>query len=207
MGGKARPGIDRLLEKIVVDAAGCWLFQGQQSKDGYAKIQIGGYGFDGPRSRNAMAHRVTYEHYKGPIPDGLQIDHLCRVRHCVNPDHLEAVTQYVNTMRGFGVGAVFSRRSHCKNGHEFSEDNTRMRGTARICVHCSRAKGMEGYEYKERQPITHCQRGHEFTPDNTYLRRTDNCRLCRECMKMRSRKYYESLPHEYVKGPYKRRSA
>ncbi|MFJ4777405.1 HNH endonuclease signature motif containing protein [Streptomyces sp. NPDC088762] len=69
-------------------------------------------------------HRIMYEQAKGPIPEGLQIDHLCRNRACANPEHLEAVTQKENILRGTGPSAQQARQTHCLNGHPFDEVNT-----------------------------------------------------------------------------------
>lgn len=80
-----------ILERYTVDLAGCWLYQGYVNHDGYGM------------TTTAPAHRVFYESHVGPIPDGFQVDHLCGVKSCVNPAHLEAVTQYENLRRaGFG---------------------------------------------------------------------------------------------------------
>lgn len=117
-----------------VEATGfCWLWTGYVRRTGYGAV-----GFEG---RKWLVHRLAYEILVGPIPDGLVIDHLCRVKHCVNPDHLEPVTAEENTRRGFGVGAKFSRRTHCLNGHEWTEENTGMRGGKwRYCKSCERTK-------------------------------------------------------------------
>ena len=86
---------------------GCWLWTGARTANGYGTMSAGGrYG------ATLLAHRLAYEWYRGAIPDGLQIDHLCRVRHCVNPWHLEAVTQEVNLKRGMAPGMVIWRRRH-----------------------------------------------------------------------------------------------
>ena len=85
-----------------------------------------------------MAHRVAYELTNGPIPDGLELDHLCRVRHCVNPSHIEAVTHRENTLRGTGPIPHRARQSHCKHGHEFTPENTyRLPNGCRHCRTCS----------------------------------------------------------------------
>lgn len=73
------------------DETGCWLWTGSKNNKGYAQL--------GDNGRTRSAHRVSYELFKGEIPAGLQLDHLCMVRHCVNPEHLEAVTQSVNMRR------------------------------------------------------------------------------------------------------------
>ena len=95
--------------------SGCWLWDGP----GYL-----GYGFLPPS--HGWAHRVSYELHKGGIPSDLQIDHLCRVRSCVNPDHLEAVPQKTNLLRGISFVAINAAKTHCAQGHEFTPENTRF---------------------------------------------------------------------------------
>lgn len=94
---------------------GCWLWFRATTAKGYGSLKENG--------RDVHAHRVAYEAFRGPIPPGLQIDHLCRVRCCVNPDHLEAVTQRENLLRGVGRCAINARKEHCKRGHPLSGDN------------------------------------------------------------------------------------
>jgi hypothetical protein len=89
-----------------------------------------------------MAHRISYEHFVGPIPKGLFIDHLCRMRACVNPGHLEPVTTLENARRGDG-GSNNRRKTHCTRGHEYSDENTRIKRNLkdgsfeRVCKECS----------------------------------------------------------------------
>jgi HNH endonuclease len=108
----------------------CWEWQGCWASDGYGKVQLDG--------RGVGAHRVAWELTNGPIPAGLTIDHLCRNRRCVNPAHLEAVTQQVNVLRGTSSAAVNARRTHCVNGHEFTPENTYLYndGRRRVCRTC-----------------------------------------------------------------------
>ena len=89
----------------------CWLWTGHLDADGYGKIKVQG--------KTIRVHRFSYERHIGPIPDGLEIDHLCRVRNCVNPGHLEPVTTKENQSRGV------SARTHCKRGHRFTLENTK----------------------------------------------------------------------------------
>lgn len=107
----------------------CWLWTKPVTDKGY------GVYFHG--KKRTLAHRFSYEMANGPIPKGLVLDHLCRNTLCVNPDHLEAVTQKENVLRGFGIGAKFARRTHCNNGHEFNEKNTELRSDGgRRCTVC-----------------------------------------------------------------------
>ena len=96
----------------------------------------------------AYAHRLAYELVKGPISDGLQIDHLCRNRACINPDHLEAVTQRENILRGEGVAALNARKTHCPQGHAYDEENTLIltgrQAGARRCQICARDRKYAG---------------------------------------------------------------
>lgn len=98
-----------------VPECGCWVWTG---------VCINGYGqfWDGQKGRKA--HRWAYEHFVGPIPDGLHLDHKCRVRPCVNPDHLRPVTNKENILCGISFSAVNAVKTHCAHGHEFTPENT-----------------------------------------------------------------------------------
>lgn len=125
---------DRLLDKIEEDANGCWLWTAYTASNGYARISVA-------RSKSREAHRVSYELFVGPVPEGLQLDHLCRVRHCINPDHLEPVTSRTNLLRGIGPTAQKAAQTHCTHDHEFTPDNTyyrKARPTTRACRACRR---------------------------------------------------------------------
>ena len=118
--------------RVTVSPSGCWEWQGHRSRTGYARTSVGS-------RKGVEAHRVVYERLRGQIPDGLVLDHLCRVRHCVNPDHLEPVTFAENVLRGEGISAINARKTHCKNGHEFTEANThRLADGKRVCRACNR---------------------------------------------------------------------
>lgn len=110
-----------------------------------------GYGYAKVNGREIPAHRASYEHFVGPIEMGLHIDHLCRNTVCVNPRHLEPVTCRENVLRGIGPSALAFKKTHCKEGHPFSTDNTyiimRPNGrTERVCIECERRK--KGRKYR-----------------------------------------------------------
>lgn len=109
---------------------GCWLWLGAIMPNGYSTFR-GGYG-----------HRFAFESFRFPIPEGLEPDHLCRVRHCVNPFHLEVVTHRENCLRGFGVSGINARKTHCPAGHPYDSENTHYTPSGgRKCRICQRVKG------------------------------------------------------------------
>lgn len=94
----------------------CWLWLGAKDPHGYGTFWVSG--------RFVRAHRFAYQELTGPVAKGLYLDHLCRVRHCVNPDHLEPVTNRVNILRGQSLSAQRAAQTHCTYGHEFTPENT-----------------------------------------------------------------------------------
>ena len=115
-GPKPRPVADRFWEKVApAPADECWLWQAHVNSDGYGLFYVG------PTQTTVRAHRRAYEQLIGPIPDGLVLDHLCRAPSCVNPWHLDPVTDKVNVLR---AESRCSKLTHCKHGHEFTEANT-----------------------------------------------------------------------------------
>ncbi len=108
------PAVERFWSRVEFTDS-CWCWTGEHSDRGYGRF------WDG--ARRVRAHRWAYEFCVGPIPAGLTIDHLCRVHACVNPDHLEAVTNRVNILRGIGLTAQHARKTHCPHGHPYSGSN------------------------------------------------------------------------------------
>lgn len=118
----------------------CWTWQGSHYRNGYGKIGLAGY----------RVHRISYELTKGEIPKGLVIDHLCRVRNCINPSHLEAVSPKDNVLRGESQHAQNKRKTSCKNGHELNTENTYSRKdrNTRECKTC-RSEAVRKFQRKE----------------------------------------------------------
>lgn len=118
----------RFMDKVSPEPnSGCWLWTAACDKDGYGLFKA---------DRLQGAHRYAFELFKGEIPKGLQIDHLCKVRCCVNPDHLEAVTFQENMRRGANA-----QKLHCIHGHIYDERNTlRLADGSRQCRMCRRGR-------------------------------------------------------------------
>lgn len=115
------------LQFIPEPMTGCFLWTGSVNGSGYGQFWLG---------KRRDAHRVAYELYKGPVPDGLELDHLCRVRCCVNPDHLEPVTKKTNCLRGTSFAAQNAKKTHCPRGHAYDARNTTYSGGSRFCRAC-----------------------------------------------------------------------
>ncbi len=131
---------ERFWSRVEKHGDACWRWRGaRHHRGGHGCFKVGGF--------NYIAHRVAYELVKGPIPDGLMLDHLCRNRACVNPDHLEAVSNRDNQMRGFTLSSKNALKTSCVHGHPFSPENTRIvyrrSHRERVCLACRRrtAKG------------------------------------------------------------------
>ena len=120
------------LSKMKIDEnTGCWLWQERLTAKGYGSFWLNG--------KSRRAHRWSYEHFVECQPDSLVIDHLCRNRHCVNPEHLEPVTQQINVLRGEARAAKQARQTHCIHGHPLAGNNLyRKPNGARQCIACRR---------------------------------------------------------------------
>lgn len=131
------------LDVIVLDGIavgdGCWEWQRSMNSYGYGRIRL--WSVAEQRSPTRSAHRAVYEMLRGPVPAGLELDHLCRNRACVRPSHLEPVTRRENLMRSAGLPAQNAGKTHCKRGHEFAGGNLRVaRDGSRHCRTCRRER-------------------------------------------------------------------
>lgn len=123
---------ERIARNTTIDVRGCWLWLRAVNHAGYGLIKVGSRTLGTRRMRKA--HQVSYEEHVGPIPSGLELDHICRVRCCANPAHLEPVTGAENTRRARVLV------THCPSGHEYNEANTRLYGRRRHCRTCARER-------------------------------------------------------------------
>lgn len=143
---------ERLYSRLMPDpATGCLLWTGYVGDDGYGRTSVNG--------RTRLVHRVIWELDNGPVPDGLQLDHVkargCAYRHCANVAHLEPVTQWVNLLRGETIVAVCAAKESCGNGHEFDLFNTYWTpGGRRQCRACRAAAARD---FRRRNPGKHAR--------------------------------------------------
>lgn len=203
----------RMFSRVVVDTeTGCWLWVGLRTAQGYGFLRAGG--------RTQAVHRVSYTLLVGPIPMNLTIDHLCRTRCCLNPDHLEVVTLEENVRRGWKANRDRPSRERekvcCPRGHLYSEENTYLdkRGwrKCRTCIRERQARRrlVEGEKIraiKKRSydrfrgaqgravgvpsaERTHCPQGHPYSEANTY-RTPKGDRQCRICKREAGRRWRE----------------
>ena len=116
--GERKAELEERFWSKVEKTGSCWIWKGSENGEGYGFFHID--------QGKMLAHRVAYEWAKGPIPEAMTLDHLCRNRACVNPDHLEPVTRRENILRGTSISAINSQKTRCLRGHLLAGDNLRV---------------------------------------------------------------------------------
>jgi len=176
------------MSHVSVTEEGCWEWTGYIAKNGYAIFRL--------PDKRTTAHRAAYELLVGPIPEGLTLDHLCYNRRCVNPAHLEPVTQRENTLRSPRTQATKNAtKTHCKRGHPLEGENLALWGKGRHCRTCHREWHRARYRPtgnpmgrpRGSYTATHCPQGHAYDIENTRYEKTGG-RKCRTCDRERHRK-------------------
>ena len=197
-----KPQIERLMALVFPEPmSGCWIWIGSLHGKGYGHFTVA----------RGIITKLTEYHMSftvGQFPPGLQLDHLCRVRSCVNPDHLEPVTNQENVRRGL-AGALFRRVSHCPRGHSYDEANTYRHRGERTCRTCKRDSNRLGKQRRIQlieageNPATavrktHCSKGHPYSGENISILR-DGYRTCRTCERDRNakRRHRKKLQHSH----------
>jgi len=192
---KSTKNLQRFNSYIFYDFNGCWRWT-NSLQDGYGSFWI--------RNKNFRAHVFSYLVFVGNIPDNLVVDHLCRVRDCVNPKHLDLKTVKENILCGVGIAAVNKQKTECVNGHEFTEDNTYITSqNHRHCITCRLVRKRKNNktsvlgtgQYSKQK--THCKQGHLFTIENTYKYKgkygeSRGCKICRKNSKLKYKKGKDS---------------
>ena len=141
MGRPPKPAIDRFNRFLAASSSGCIEWTGRIDKYGYGQFRPGGR-----ESSKVGAHRWSYEHHVGPVPPGLQLDHLCRNKKCVNHQHLEPVSPRENVLRSNNPASMNARKTHCVEGHPLSGDNIYTYGSRRVCKTCSKETSARNYK-------------------------------------------------------------
>jgi hypothetical protein len=138
MGYTPTPTAERFWAKVHKTDT-CWLWQGGMGAHGYGLFS------NGPEGKTVLVHRYSWTLTNGPVPNGLQLDHLCRVRNCVRPEHLEPVTALENTRRALAMNPDHGskrHKTHCRHGHAYDSGNTHVtRAGTQVCLTCLRERG------------------------------------------------------------------
>lgn len=176
---------ERIQSHILIAENGCWNWTAALSHNGYGRVWTG--------VRNRAAHRYIYELLVALVDGRLQLDHLCQNRKCVNPEHLEPVTSKENLRRS---GHANRLKTHCKHGHEFTEENTLIdkfsKTPHRRCKICI---ATVYYKPLDLAPKTHCLRGHPLSGDNVYIQNGN--RSCKTCRRVAKKIHYFRVRHGY----------
>lgn len=133
-----------------VTESGCIIWLGSEAK-GYGRFALA-------KGKTVRAHRFSYERHIGPIPDGMEPDHLCRVTLCVNPHHLEAVTRTENNKRSCSPSGLNSKKKSCKRGHLLDGENLYEWNGHRICRMCRRGHSSSSYKKHREKNIDYMKR-------------------------------------------------
>lgn len=138
--------MERFWAKVLKTDEGCWIWIAGKSTKGYGKFNLGG--------RTVSAHRLSYEWARGPIPEGRELDHLCRNRACVKPDHLEPVAHHENVLRG-NLGKATA--THCGYGHPYTSENTYVRkdGKGKDCRQCKLRRQLKHQKARKEADVRH----------------------------------------------------
>lgn len=170
----------------------CWYWDGIYYPSGYGQV------YSPAAKRQINAHRFVWEMLVGPIPSGLQLDHLCRIRGCVNPAHLRPVTLRENVLApgSRSPSAIHAAKTHCPRGHAYDAKNTSITSLGRRrckACHVIEEGDRQRRRAKERGAVpqsskTQCPQGHPYDAANTYIDRT-NRRHCRRCGREQMREY------------------
>ncbi len=182
--GQRTDPVTRFIAKVNFTDA-CWEWTGTCNQFDYGN-------FTPSDKKVQKAHRYAWETFVGPIPEGLVIDHLCRNPRCVNPDHLEPVTQQINVRRG-----AHSIKTHCVNGHAYTDENAYWRAdgrrSCRLCALELRAAKREGRPFggsctrSDVPTKTACKHGHPYDETNTLI--SSGVKYCRACIRIRKARY------------------
>lgn len=175
----------RIRDSINKVESGCWEWNRHMSTNGYGVYKVMG---------ETLAHRVSYIIHNEESSQDMCVLHSCDNPPCVNPDHLSLGTRDDNNKDRAAKGRTVSfnaSKTHCKRGHEFTEDNTYIRKNGnRFCKACESVRLTKAYhdrrvaEGKRYKNKTHCKHGHEFNEENTYLMKT-GARVCKRCERER----------------------
>ena len=162
----------------------CWPWKGSLESGGYGRFEPRDYDF------RARAHRLMYQLTYGPIPDGFHIHHVCKMKSCVNPLHLLAVSPEDHArIEPADVGKSNREKTHCSSGHEYNVENTYInkKDGKRYCRECVRIRQRSNYHavHIANSAKTHCPAGHEYNERNTRIK--NGHRHCRVCHNERSR--------------------
>lgn len=180
---------ERFLSKVHI-VNDCWVWGACKLKSGYGKFGIG--------DRSYLAHRVSYNIFKGKIGKKMVIDHACKNKSCVNPDHLREFTVKENTtINSNSVAAINAQKTHCIYGHEFTPENTVKVKKGKSCRTCDTIRTNQSARKRRRikremgltwKPKTHCNNGHELKEGN--IKMYKNSKGCYICYLARARRYY-----------------